>query len=302
MKNLIQYIKSLRGILNTIVNDANSENENDILYAKDIENGRQILTQTADFLNQSERSVLLIHVQWLEENFSDGGQESEVAEILRAALETKIHVIETINNQLHVHGTILLAHNQGDVSAISASDPNMKDLVSSLYDLYQVSDHIHDGDQFALHGEIVAKCIDVHVVPVKPRPSSTRSLSLMIKPWHQINRQDLYRDYKIELVDDDKDSCVFVGSPEQLKIMVKERFPDCITNDSTLDARIADLPFQLVWGEGYANPSKRLVAKSFFSNENGYDLAQFQKVADMLPGSVIDLSEMKQDQTVKRLY
>lgn len=302
MKNLISYIKSLRASLNTIVNDANKDNENDILYAIDIEDGRKILSQTEDFLNQPERSILLKHIQWLEDNFSDGEQEAEVVDILRAALDTKTHVIETINNELYVHSKILVVHHQGDVDTISSSAPNMKDLVSSLYDLYQVSNNIHDGDQFALHGEIIAKCVGVTVVPVKPRPSSTRALSLTIKPWRQINHLDLYRDYQIKLVDIDKDACVFVGSPEQLKTMAKERYPDCISDDNSLDAQIADLPFQLVWGEGYTNPSKRLVAKTFFSSDNGYDPAQYQKVADMLPGSVIDLSEMRQEQTVKRLY
>lgn len=52
----------------------------------------------------------------------------------------------------------------GDVDTICAEHPNMEHLHSALYDLYQGSKQIKEGDNFELDGKILFKTESFHVV------------------------------------------------------------------------------------------------------------------------------------------
>jgi len=58
--------------------------------------------------------------------------------------------------------TLLLAiYEAGDCDTVRA---NGKTMHRALYDLYQTSDELHDGDTFAINGEVAYRCDGVHVV------------------------------------------------------------------------------------------------------------------------------------------
>lgn len=135
--------------------------------------------QQTNIITEEQRQTLLNHVMWLEDNFCDGEQEMQAVQIIRELLRTKIHAVTVRNNELWMgEFPIIVRHQEGDIDTISATKPNMAHLISALYDLYQVSDVIKNGDVFSLNGQIIARCVDVHVIPV---PSYIMPLDSMLQ-------------------------------------------------------------------------------------------------------------------------
>lgn len=57
---------------------------------------------------------------------------------------------------------LLVRYDAGDCDSIVQNDKNMH---SALYDLYQTSDSLKDGDTFSLDGKVVYVCQGVDVIP-----------------------------------------------------------------------------------------------------------------------------------------
>ena len=56
---------------------------------------------------------------------------------------------------------LIVRYPEGDCDLVHGRDKNMH---RALYDLYQTSDALKDGDEFAIDGEVVYYCEGVHVV------------------------------------------------------------------------------------------------------------------------------------------
>lgn len=77
-----------------------------------------------------------------------------------------LEVVEGEFSGIRLHGELLLhVYPAGDCDVVTYE--NARDLLcGALYDAYQCSDELHDGDEFYLRDELVARCEGVHVVPV----------------------------------------------------------------------------------------------------------------------------------------
>ena len=62
---------------------------------------------------------------------------------------------------------LIYRYPSGDIDLVTEPGEHMH---SSLYDLYQMSDDLSDGDTFSLDGVVIYKCEGVHVIPVDPSP------------------------------------------------------------------------------------------------------------------------------------
>lgn len=71
------------------------------------------------------------------------------------------HKILEHDGVMYLEGQVMLIqHPEGDYSNVTRDT-----LIEALYDEYQCSDTIKDGDQFEFEGSIVAYCSGVHVLP-----------------------------------------------------------------------------------------------------------------------------------------
>lgn len=60
---------------------------------------------------------------------------------------------------------LLVLYPEGDCDTVS--EPGSKQMHRALYDLFQVSDTLKDGDCFTLDGCPVYRCDGVHVLPIR---------------------------------------------------------------------------------------------------------------------------------------
>lgn len=51
---------------------------------------------------------------------------------------------------------------EGDINVVSSGPSDA--MHAALYDLYQVIEGLHEGDEFLLNGKVVYRCVGVHVV------------------------------------------------------------------------------------------------------------------------------------------
>jgi hypothetical protein len=61
----------------------------------------------------------------------------------------------------HNNTMLLVRYPEGDCDTVSHCNEKMH---SALYDLYQTSDVLKDGDTFAINGRVVFRCYGVHVI------------------------------------------------------------------------------------------------------------------------------------------
>lgn len=78
-----------------------------------------------------------------------------------------VHKIEVKNGVYYLEGKLLICfYSGGDVDCIGPKSPK-KNLHSALYDHYQTSETMKDGDEIAnSRGRVIARCEGVHVVMV----------------------------------------------------------------------------------------------------------------------------------------
>lgn len=57
---------------------------------------------------------------------------------------------------------LIVRYAAGDCDTVRA-DSHLQKIVAALYDLYQVNDHLRDGDEFWLRGKRIAVCEGIHV-------------------------------------------------------------------------------------------------------------------------------------------
>lgn len=304
---LSKYIRMLRATLTSIISEVKHKEPpefNAVLYDGDIIDARRALEKTKDFEQHEvsiNRELFAKHIEWLQDNFPDGEQEMQVVEALQQLIANKTHNISAKDGMLFVDDTLLLVnHLNGEVDHIKEHEPNMAHLVSALYDLYQTSDTAHDGDYFSLNGKIIAKCEGVHVVPVKEN-------AVVLLTNYTLGPEELGKLNQalgVKIVDDSgkPHHVVYMGTPENLKHMIHEYWPDHFENEGDIDAEIGDFPYLATWGEGYGNPETRLVPRSFFNDENGYSLETQNLLQGLAPGRTINLSDLSGEHRVKRLY
>lgn len=249
---------------------------------------------------QENREILIKHIQWLEDTFDSGSQEVLVAKALRQVCGTRVHDISNKDGFLYLGDMVLVVrHQDGDCDTIDAKNPNMDHLVSALYDAYQVSDNIKYGDQFTLNGEIIANCVDVHVI-------AKSKMQFIVLTNYNFNEDDLaklYDEFKVKVVDDSgaPHHVVFMGERKNIIAMVATHWEDHFESDSELQDAIVDSNYVATWGEGYS-PETQLVTKSFFSEENSYDTKAISRIEKLVAGQTVDLSDPSGFHTVKRLY
>lgn len=305
--HLSKYIKILRSTLGNIISDVKSNeppNENTVLHYNDIIAAQWALEKTKDFEQHEitfNRELFAKHIEWLQDNFPDGEQEMQVVEALQQLIASKTHIISSNDGMLYVGDQLLIVHHlDGDVDTIDANAPNMTHLVSSLYDMFQTSDAIHDGDYFSLNGKIIAKCEGVHVVPVQDN-------AVVILTNYNFGPEELttiHNELGVKIVDDSGSPhhVVYMGTPENLKVLIRKYWPDYFENEGDIDEQIGDWPYLATWGEGYGDPATRLVPSSFFNSENGYSLENQTLLQVLAPGRTLDLSDLSGLHRVKRLY
>lgn len=75
------------------------------------------------------------------------------------------HVITSdANGKLELDGDLLIhRYPEGDVDVVSRDNAEQL-LIPTLYDEYQMSDTIKDGDEFVLDGKVIARCEGIHVI------------------------------------------------------------------------------------------------------------------------------------------
>ena len=74
------------------------------------------------------------------------------------------YVINLKNHLSERKDVLLLVYSkQGDVDTVSENDRNMHE---ALYDLYQISEYLKDGDVFTIDGNVIYHCEGLHVVKV----------------------------------------------------------------------------------------------------------------------------------------
>lgn len=90
-----------------------------------------------------------------------------------------------VDNALHVenlrdewcdtpHTLLIVRYDAGDCDTISKPIQSNK-LHRALYDLYQTSDTLKDGDCFAIDGVVTYKCEGIHVVRCLFEPKENRT-------------------------------------------------------------------------------------------------------------------------------
>ena len=85
-------------------------------------------------------------------------------EYILTKLDRDYYVANLQSNYSDDLGVLLLVrYKEGDFDTVTENNEKMHE---SLYDLYQTSEHLKDGDTFILNGELVYRCEGVHVVKV----------------------------------------------------------------------------------------------------------------------------------------
>jgi len=81
------------------------------------------------------------------------------------------HLVGTSAKGEKVDELLIVRYNEGDVDTISKDGENM---YHALYDLYQTSDALKDGDVFTLDGVAIYKCEGVHVIELTQTKEATQ--------------------------------------------------------------------------------------------------------------------------------
>lgn len=282
---LIQYIDQLRSILETLIKTENAIQDSNLLSQ-----ARAAIDNTTDYQSFAiDRSTLIQHMQWLEENF-EGETEALAIQNLRQLLGVKRHQITCIDGELHLDDELLFVRGpEGDVLTIDADRPHIPTLIQALYDEYQCSDTILAGDDFMLNGKVIAKCVDVHVVSTE----GFCSVVLTNYNWDKAELAAVCKKYQVEVVDESgaPHFVVYKGKRTSLVKLIKDFWDEYFESDYEMHEAINEHPFLCTWGEGYANPTTKLEGVSFFVDSNGYDEDDVARIQALQPGETIELLE-----------